>query len=195
MKHVDIHYFYWLLRRAAQNLGIWGLLGTMLVAVCGLIFIVKILPAEKQLSAAKYTLEHTQEDADKNAQVLTPALEVSEKTSAQDVVEFYKLFPIGATLSKQLELIEKTALKQQLILSRGDYKLTKTKQGQLSRYEIVFPLVGNYTQIRQFIAAVLQKLPALALTDLQIKRENVMSPTLQARLVFTLFLQGDSWLK
>jgi len=52
---------------------------------------------------------------------------------------------------------------------------------------------GKYTQIRQFIADILQKLPALALSDLQIKRENSLSPTVEARMVFVLFLQGDSW--
>ena len=87
------------------------------------------------------------------------------------------------------------ALKQKIALNRGDYKLTKAKQGQLMRYEIVLPLEGSYTQIRQFIVATLQRIPALALSDMQIKRENVATPTVQARIVFTLFLQGDSWLK
>jgi Tfp pilus assembly protein PilO len=116
-------------------------------------------------------------------------------TTTQDVTAFYQLFPAGATLPMQIELIEKIALKQKIVLNRGDYKLTKAKQGQLMRYEIIFPLVGSYTQIRQFIIAVMQRIPALALSDMQIKRENVATTSVQARLVFTLFLQGDSWIK
>ena len=61
------------------------------------------------------------------------------------------------------------------------------------RYEIVLPLVGKYTQVHQFIQHVLQEIPALALSDLQIKRENSLSPTVEANLVFVLFLKGDSW--
>ena len=60
---------------------------------------------------------------------------------------------------------------------------------------MVLPVAGSYVQIRQFITDVLQQLPALALSDLQITRDNAMSPTVEARLVFVLFLQGDSWLK
>lgn len=195
MKTFDMHYVYWLLGRVAKNLGVFGLLGVMIIVACSLLFIVNILPAAKQLNESKSVLARTQEATAEKPQGATIAPAVSEKTTAQDVAAFYKLFPAGATLPKQLELIEKTALKQQLMLNRGDYKLSKTKQGQLMRYEIIFPLVGTYTQIRQFIALVLQKLPALALSDLQIKRENVMVPKVQARLVFILFLQGDSWLK
>jgi len=194
MKSFDIHYVCWLLGRFAKKLGVFGLLGVALIVTCGLLFVTNILPATKQLDNAKYALAQVQKATERSQEIL-PAPELSEKTTTQDVTEFYKLFPTGASLPKQLELIEKTALKQQLTLNRGDYKLTKTKQDQLMRYEIVFPLIGSYTQIRQFIATVLQELPALALSDLQIKRENAMSPMVQARLVFTLFLQGDSWLK
>ncbi|PPD18607.1 MAG: hypothetical protein CTY27_01280, partial [Methylotenera sp.] len=81
--------------------------------------------------------------------------------------------------------------------NRGDYKLTQikqlqTSQGALARYEIVLPVTGQYTQIRQFIAQVLHQLPALALSDMQLKRENAQSPLVEAQLIFVLMLKGDS---
>jgi hypothetical protein len=78
-------------------------------------------------------------------------------------------------------------------LNRGDYKLTQIKKAEFSRYHIVFPVVGKYTQIRQFIAVVLAALPALGLSDVQITRENSLSPTVEARLEFVLYLQSASW--
>ena len=86
------------------------------------------------------------------------------------------------------------------MLNRGDYKLTQIKPtpansnpGQLSRYEIVLPVTGQYCQIRQFITQVLYQTPALALSEMQIKRENTLRPTVEARLVFVLMLQGGQW--
>jgi Tfp pilus assembly protein PilO len=197
MKNFDIHFAYWLSRRIVSHLGLIGLVGIFILLLCGLLFITNILPEKLEISESKINLAQAQV----KTVIREQGVEISDQpdssinTTTQDVMEFYQLFPAGATLPMQIELIEKMALKQKIALNRGDYKLTKAKQGQLMRYEIIFPLEGSYTQIRQFIVAVLQKIPALALSDMQIKRENVATPTVQARLVFTLFLQGDSWLK
>lgn len=196
---LDIHYWYWLLGRFAKNLGVWGLLGSIIILASSIFYFFNFVPTSKQLLQAQNQLQNKLEDTKKNGRETSlkeiPAQVAPAQTSAQEIAEFYKRFPAGATLPKWLRLIDTTALKRQLVLNRGDYKLTQSKQGQLQRYEIVLPVSGNYIQIRQFIADVLQQLPALALSDLQMKRDNVMSPTVEARLVFVLFLQGDAWLK
>ncbi|MDP2071311.1 type 4a pilus biogenesis protein PilO [Methylotenera sp.] len=189
MKKLDLYYFYWLLGRFAKALNIWGLTGIVITIGCLLFYIAKIEKLGQQITAAQYELVHIKE----NSTELVHSQVLPAQTSTQEINEFYKRFPAGASLPKWLNSIEDVAIKQHLILNRGDYKLSQTKQGQLLRYEIVLPLVGKYTQVRQFVAEVLLNLPALALSDLQIKRENSLSPTVEARLVFVLFLQGDSW--
>ena len=199
MNKPDIHYGYWLLGRFAKALGIWGLLGIILIFSSSVFYFVNFLPTSKQLlqvqNELQSKLEETKKNGRENSLKEIPEQVAPAQTSEQEIAEFYKQFPAGASLPKWLQLIDKTALKQHLVLNRGDYKLTQSKQGQLQRYEMVLPVSGSYVQIRQFIADVLQELPALALSDLQIKRDSVMSPTVEARLVFILFLQGDSWLK
>ena len=199
MNKLDIDHGYWLLGRFAKRLGAWGLLGVVIILASSIFYVVNFLPTSERLLQAQNELLNKMEDTKKNgrenSQKQTPAQAAPAQTSAQEIAEFYKQFPAGASLPIWLRLINTTALKQHLVLNRGDYKLTQTKQGQLQRYEIVLPVSGSYVQIRQFIADVLQQLPALALSDLQLKRDNVMSPTVEARLVFVLFLQSDSWPK
>lgn len=199
MNKPDLDYGYWILVRLAKTLGVWGLLGIILILASSVCYFVYFLPASKQLIQAKNELQNKLEYTQKNSRENTPkqiqAQVVPFQTSTQEIAEFYKQFPPGGSLPKWLRLIDTTALKRHLVLNRGDYKLTQSKQGQLQRYEMVLPISGNYVQIRQFISDVLQQLPALALSDIQIKRDNAMSPTVEARLVFMLFLQGDSWLK
>lgn len=199
MNKLDFHYVYWLLGRFAKTLGVWGLLGIAIILASSIFYFVNFLPTSKQLLQAQNELqnklEHTQKNMRKHSQKEILVQVAPAQTSIQEIAMFYKQFPAGATLPKWLRLIDTTALKQHLVLNHGDYKLTQSKQGQLQRYEIVLPVSGSYVQIRQFIAEALQQLPALALSDLQIKRDNVMSPIVEARLVFVLFLQGDSWLK
>lgn len=188
MRNLDIYHGYWLLGRVAKNLGVWGLLGVAFIFSSFLFYMIKVTAVEREIDITQFELKQIQ-----NKPVLVQPKIVSEQTTVQEASKFYSMFPSGASLPKWLGLIDETALKQHLILNRGDYKLSQTKQGQLSRYELVLPVAGKYTQIRQFIVEVLQKLPALALSDLQIKRENTLSPTVEARLVFVLFLQSDSW--
>jgi Tfp pilus assembly protein PilO len=189
MKKLDLNHFYWLCGRFAKTIGVWGLLGIAITVASILFYMSKVVKVEQQLNSMQYELDHTE----KNVAQIVPAQQIPAQSSMQEISKFYKIFPAGDSLPKWLSLIQETALKQHLTLNRGDYKLTQTKQGQLASYEIVLPVDGKYTQIRQFIADILQKLPALALSDLQIKRENSLSPTVEARLVFVLFLQGDSW--
>jgi Tfp pilus assembly protein PilO len=198
MNKLDIHDGYWLLGRLAKALGVWGLLGVAILLASSIFYVVNVLPTSKQLLQAQNALQTKLTQSNNNrvsSQKEAPVQVTPTQTSTQEIAEFYKRFPAGSSLPKWLRLIDASALKQHLVLNRGDYKLTQTKQGQLQRYEIVLPVSGGYVQIRQFIANVLQQLPALALTDCQMKRDNAMSPIVEARLVFVLFLQGDSWLK
>jgi len=145
--------------------------------------------------------EEPKRELSRLAHILLPAVKTakainhtwqSAENMAHEVAAFKQLLPQSNTLHQWLGLIDKTALKQRLVLNHGDYKLTQTKQGELSRYEIVLPVAGQYTQIRQFIANVLQLQPALALSNVKIQRDSVLSPTVEAKLVFVLFLQGGS---
>ena len=189
MRKLDLYYFYWLLGRTARALGLWGLVGVGVVVVCFMFYIITIDKLQQEIESTQYEIDHVQ----KNAGSLVKPQVLPLQTSLQEMNEFYKRFPSGASLPKWLHLIDQIAIKQHLVLNRGDYKFSQTKQGQLLRYEIVLPLVGKYTQVHQFIQHVLQEIPALALSDLQIKRENSLSPTVEAKLVFVLFLKGDSW--
>jgi len=189
MRKLDTYYFYWLFGRAVRALGLWGLIGVGIVLGSIIFYIVKIDTLEQEIKSAQFELSNTKKNA---TNVALPQV-LPSQTTTQDVNEFYKRFPAGASLPKWLSMMDEVAIKQHLILNRGDYKFSQTKEGQLLRYEIVIPVMGKYTQVHQFVAEVLQALPALALSDLQIKRENSLSPTVEARLVFALFLKGDSW--
>ena len=193
----------WHLRRTTKKLGLWGLMGLAfsLASICFYLFY--LIPTDNQLLRLQNELTYVKKNASVNRQQqissFSPNSSASavtpRQTSAAEVALFYQQFPAGASLPNWLQAIDTAALKQRLILNRGDYKLIKTKQNQLQRYEIVMPVTGGYIQIRHFIEDVLLHIPVLALSDLQMKRENSLSPTVDAKLVFVLYLQSESWLK
>lgn len=76
-----------------------------------------------------------------------------------------------------------------LELQQGEYRLTEVKDARLRSYQLSLPLTGSYPQIRAFVAQALNADPALALTALQLRRDRVETPELDALLNFTLFLE------
>ena len=72
-------------------------------------------------------------------------------------------------------------------LAQASYK-TQSASGKLERYEIVVPLAGSYTQMREFLKRALAEIPVLSLDQISLKRENRRDGTVQAELRLTLHM-------
>ena len=197
---LNLHYWLWQSQQIVKKLGLFGLLGLAIALGCGLFYASKIMPINDQILEYNESIQQAKLNNAEQKNLSIPIKNVPQQITNDDITKFYARFPEGASLPTWLSLINETAVKQGLLLNRGDYKLTQIKStlfksnpGQLSRYEIVLPVTGQYSQIRQFIAQVLYQMPALALSEMQIKRENTLSPKVEARLVFVLMLQGGQW--
>lgn len=200
MAMLNFNYYLWLALKFFKKIGPIGLAGLAIALSCGLFYVLVALPLNAQIKMAQQQLNSLQS----SEITLISEQELPANDMSQDIATIKKMLPQANTLHDWLGLIDKSAVKQGLRLNRGDYKFTQFKQGNVtgnqkvtgnqstSRYEIVLPVTGQYVQIRQFIANVLQSQPALALSNLKIQRDNTLSANVEARLVFVLFLQGDS---
>lgn len=70
-------------------------------------------------------------------------------------------------------------------LQSATYK-TQSGGGRLERYEIVLPVTGSYTQIREFLKRSLAEIPVLSLDQLSLKREARTDGSVSAELRLTL---------
>ena len=203
MHWLNMAYLRWYASQMIKKIGVLGIVALAIALGCCLFYTFNILPLQQKIADDANKLPPTNP-----AQILSGKTEKSqltialkqitpEQTTPKQIKRFYTQFPASDTLPNCLRLIDNIALKQRLTLNRGDYKLTQIKslqsnQATLARYEIVLPVTGQYVQIRQFIAQVLHELPALALSDLQLKRESAQSPSVEARLIFVLLLNNNS---
>lgn len=186
----------WQMARFSKQLGVIGGLGAAILLGCGLVYLSILMPLNQKIRDVKNTLDNTPYAQELNLNATqTSQNKLPENNGADDMAAFMQSLPHADSLHEWLALIDQTAAKQKLQLNRGDYKYSKAKQSQisdgyyLSQYEIVLPVTGQYAQIRQLIAQVLYLQPALALSDLKITRDNSLSPNVDARLVFVLYLQ------
>ena len=185
--------FAWQLACLSKNLGALGGLGTALVLGCGLVYLSVLMPMGQSIKDIKQSLESLPVTPKSHLKIA----QLPEQKIENNISIFKKTLPKAESLHEWLALIDQAASKQKLHLNRGDYKYNKTKQSQisddfyLSTYEITLPVTGQYAQIRQFIAQVLYLQPTLGLSDIKITRDNSLSPNVEAKLVFVLYLQSQ----
>ena len=215
---LNMYYLTWIANKTINKIGLLGLLGLVIALVCCLFYVTQLIPQQNkiQVLVSQLQLVNASQNSQRNSKQNGEENNVlAKQVSLADVENFYAIFSDGASLPSMIDLIRETAQKQKLVLTQGDYKLIQTKvtqqvsqqanqqvnqqansqTQQLARYEMVLPVTGSYQQIRSFITQVLYQLPALALSDVQIKRENTLNPLVDARLTFVFLLHDNVWQK
>ena len=100
---------------------------------------------------------------------------------------FYKFFPSAGSLPDWLEKIYAAAEKNGVRIDAGEYKLLQERGWKLDKYQITLPVKGSYPQVRGFISQVLADIPAIALDEVDFRRDGIGSAVLDVRLRLTLF--------
>ena len=175
------------LRWQAGRLGVAGKIGAGLMVVAGIYFFSVVLPQESALQKLKERAETLQLQV--SSKQAPGDIEAGKKMSGDQALQvFYEFFPrIDSSPFWVRELVQ-LAKKQGVELSSSEYRLVYENDARLARYEMILPVKGRYAQIRAFIADALEAVPAMAISAVAIKRENVTSEKLEARLEINLYL-------
>ena len=161
-----------------------GLAGLVLLALALAVFIGFALPAKAKLIRTKSVSENLQNRI--RMELDNPVDQVPSAWS--NLTTFYHSFPPEQNAVKQLEKIYSAADKESLRLTKGEYKFTRERSGNLGKYQVTLPVTGNYIQIRKFIAKVMNSEPSVALDGVSFRRESVGGTDLEAKIQFSLFL-------
>lgn len=193
MTSFNTQYLSWLLRRFAKTMGLWGIVGIFIVCTATAIFTTHMADMQQQISDLETKIAKKQQLTDEPPVESTP---VEQGTSLQTLSEFYQTFPTAVSIPDTLSELNRLAAKQQLLLNSGDYKLQKVVASNnnpkvLTQYEMVLPVEGSYSKVRAFISSILSNIPSVAISNIQIERENTLSPSIDARLVLILYVRGD----
>jgi len=171
------------LRREVGRLGGAGVVGIGLLVFAVTFYVSAHRPARVELSALRAEARQLQEQL-RMGESLTGRAAAPE----EQLATFYAFFPREASTPQWLARIYAAAAAKGIALESGEYKLERKTGERLARYEILLPLKGSYAQIRGFVAEVLATVPAAVLEEVNLRRENVQSRRLDARVRFTLYL-------
>ncbi len=175
------------LRWQAGRLGVIGKTGLGLIVVTTIYFFSALLPQESDLQKLKERAEtlQMQEQAKKNQS----ETESGKKLSSDQALQvFYDFFPRIDSSPFWIRELVQLAKKHNVELNSSEYRLVNENDARLARYEMILPVKGRYPQIRAFMAAALEAVPAMAISTIALKRENITSDRLEVRLEINLYL-------
>lgn len=175
----------WHCRRELGRLGGVGLAGFGLLALAAGTHVTAVEPMREEARALEA-----------EAKSLAQALGAAETSGAarqaspgDKLQQFYGYFPPVTAAPALLARIFDAARARRLALKSGEYKLVRERDFKLARYQVLLPLSGRYGDVRDFVNAVLEALPAAVLDDFALQRENVGASTVEARVRLTLYLR------
>lgn len=176
------------LRWQAARLGNMGKIGVGLLVVAGIFFLGAVLPEKSELEVLKERAEALALQAKSGTSGGEGVVE-KKLTNDQALQAFYEFFPRFDSSPFWIRELVRIAQKQGVEINSSDFRLTFERDWRLSRYEIIMPVRGRYSQIRAFMAEALEAIPALAITGFAIKRDNVQSIQLDVRFEMSLYLK------
>ncbi len=175
------------LRWQANRLGAAGKTGLGLIVVSMIYFFSALLPQESDLQKLKERAEtlRMQEQAQQNP----GETDGGKKLSADQALQvFYDFFPRIDSSPFWIRELVQLAKKHGVELNSSEYRLVNENDARLARYEMILPVKGRYPQIRAFMSAALEAVPAMAISAIAMKRENITSDRLEVRLEINLYL-------
>jgi Tfp pilus assembly protein PilO len=173
-----------IVRERLQNAGWPGLCGVMAVVLVLGYAVFSLVPDWQSLDTLRQNSQKAHEFLEKVANG-TATLPVVPQ---QQLDEFHRALPTQLDATTAIDHIYAMAAKQQITLSRGEYSLGVDPKTQLARYQILLPVKGSYPQLRRFLHALLNELPAVVVEDVDFQRKGIAETELTGRIRMTLYL-------
>ena len=174
----------WIKRRGPGLLGWPGAAGVGLLSLCLALYFSAILPVRDELASARHSVLSLQEQMNQGG----PWAKTRQRSPEEQLAGFYGMFPDSSHLPASLEKIFALAQSQGIGLDKGEYKVIRSKEGNLVSFQVIFPVKGEYLQIRKYLMALTASIPVLSLQQVQFKRQNIGDPVVEANIKLALYL-------
>jgi hypothetical protein len=168
----------------ARQLGWSGLVGAVLLAASAFAYLLIVLPRDAEAERLEQELDALRARIEQSR-----GAQSAETAPAAQLETFYAHFPPKGDVSGALRQIYAAAARNEVDLAQAEYRFVPERDLRLLRYQLNVPVKGSYPQIRSFSADVLKELPFASLDDINLQREAIGNPRVEARLRFSLYLK------
>ncbi|HKU71627.1 MAG TPA: hypothetical protein VJQ51_12370 [Burkholderiales bacterium] len=174
--------YRWLASRMASALGLRGLIGLGCLAAAALAYLLVLVPMSAELGKARDEANVLQQERGKRGG--------KPSDPGVPLASFYRFFPPAASAPELLDKLYSSASGRSIVLDQAEYRLTRERDGKLSRYQITLPVRASYPQLRGFVEDVLAQIPSAALEGIGFKRDSISAEAVDAQIRFVIYLAG-----
>jgi Tfp pilus assembly protein PilO len=174
------------LRYRIAQLGLMGCVGLALLLAALAVWFFLLHAGEVERAQLGRTLAALQQQ--EAARTRLPAASVLPKDEQLEL--FYRSFAPATQLPASLQKLYRAAERSGVVLETGDYALAGTGAERLQRFRVALPLKGSFKQLVSFLDRVLQADRTVALESATFKRDKVSDDSVDARLVFVVFVDS-----
>jgi hypothetical protein len=194
----------WLTRRSAWYLGWVPMLASSLLVVVWLYLLEQQPEKTVRLAAMQQELQQLSLPPDAAVTATPPPkkalLSKSEKTEqASEPVtlsELWQQLPASSELSPRMLQVAALAQKHHILLNVGDYQWQARQAANtpqpIQQFDMRFTIQSDYVTCRRFISEVLRRYPTMALTGLELRKNETLQPVIEATLTFSIFIRGGA---
>ena len=169
------------LRYGAERLGWPGLLGLALGGAAATLWLAVVLPLEA-------------DNAERRANIVALRAKLEAQPEIVPAAEARNLagLPGGNALLPLVAAVHAGARQHRVALELGEYVWQNGSGTRPARYRLIFPARGSYPNLRDWTSGLLAARPELVLEEFDLRRENIGSDTLDARVQFSLRVDGGA---
>ncbi len=164
-------------------LGVPGVAALGLLAFCAAFYFGTVQPEIAELSRLeqhKSTLETTRTAGGEAALPLD-----------QQLAGFYSGLPKASEIEQVAQGIFDKGKYFGFTLRQGSYRYVPEQGSRFGRYEITYLTQTEYYRVRLMLRELLQEMPALALEDISVQRQQAASPAAEVTLKVALYVRQE----
>lgn len=186
----------WLARRCAWYLGWVPMVISIVLLVAWVVLLQQQATQKTQFDALQTDIRTL---VTKPVSLLPQETVVIEKVEAVtpepvQLSVLWQQLPAFSDLSPRMMQIASLAQKWQIPLNVGDYQWqahqVKDASHDIQQFDMRFTIQADYATCRQFIIDVLRQYPSMALTGLELRKNETVQPVVDATLTFSVFIRG-----
>ena len=178
----------WAVRLWAARIGPLGRLGLGCAALGAVLYLAAVLPSRSDVSRGEAEVSLLQ---DKIRGEVERAGSIPAGP-AEELDRFYSFIPPDSGVPDALRKVYRISANQGLQLEQAEYRVAAEGQGRVFRYEVAFPVLGTYPQIRQFLRQVSDEIPSAVADKVNFEYQNGKSDQVRARISLFLYARKDS---
>lgn len=172
----------------SARLGSVGRLGLGLAALGATFYVGTVVPGQSDLQEGQSAVSALREQVMQE----TGGATLASAGPGEELDRFYKVIPSDSEISQALRQVYRISAEQGLQLDQAEYRMATEGQGRLLRYEVAFPVVGTYPQIRLFLRQVSSKVPFAVPDKVNFDYQDPKSGQVRATIRLLLYSRKDS---